>query len=153
MGLEEKTEEARPHLERAEALLGQTGDATDIAMLRVEQAKHAAQLGDGELAVTTARQALDVLGEHHEVQQGSAWWALAEGLALNGDVAAANDAFGRAVDKLDATAQWREAAQCCRRWAKVLRDAGRDADALDALERATEYAVRTQPTRQARLNR
>jgi transcriptional regulator with XRE-family HTH domain len=153
MGLEEKTEEARPHLERAEALLGQTGDATDIAMLRVEQAKHAAQLGDGELAVSNARQALDVLGEHHEVQQGSAWWALAEGLALNGDVAAANDAFGRAVDKLDVTAQWREAAQCCRRWAKVLRDAGRDADALDALERATEYAVRTQPTRQARLNR
>jgi transcriptional regulator with XRE-family HTH domain len=153
MGLEEKTEEAQPHLERAEALLGQSGDATDIAMLRVEQAKHAAQLGDGERAVSNARQALDVLGEHHEVQQGSAWWALAEGLALNGDVAAANDAFGRAVDKLDATAQWREAAQCCRRWAKVLRDAGRDADALDALERATEYAVRTQPTRQARLNR
>jgi transcriptional regulator with XRE-family HTH domain len=153
MGLEEKTEEAQPHLERAEALLGETGDATDIAMLRVEQAKHAAQLGDGELSVSNARQALDVLGEHHEVQQGSAWWALAEGLALNGDVAAANDAFGRAVDRLDATAQWREAAQCCRRWAKVLRDSGRDADALDALERATEYAVRTQPTRQARLNR
>ena len=42
--------------------------------------------------------------------------------------------------------RWREAAQCCRRWAKVLRDAGRDAEALDALERATDYAVRSQPT-------
>jgi transcriptional regulator with XRE-family HTH domain len=152
MGLEEKPEEARPHLEQAEALLGQSGDPTDVAMLRVEQAKLAAQLGDGETSVSRARQALEVLGEHHELQQGSAWWALAEGLALKGDVASSNDAFGRAVDKLDGTAQWREAAQCCRRWAKVLRDAGRDADALDALERATDYAVRTQPTTQARID-
>jgi transcriptional regulator with XRE-family HTH domain len=152
MGLEEKPAEARPHLEKAEALLGQTGDATDMSMLRVEQAKLAAQLGDGEAAVARARQAIDVLGEHHEIQQGSAWWALAEGLALKGDVASANDAFRRAVDKLDTTSQWREAAQCCRRWAKVLRDAGRDADALDALERATDYAVRSQPTTQARLD-
>lgn len=151
MGLEEKPAEARPHLEKAETLLGPSGDATDIAMLRVEQAKVAAQLGDGETSVSRARQALDVLGEHHELQQGSAWWALAEGLALKGDVASSNDAFGRAVDKLDAAAQWREAAQCCRRWAKVLRDAGRDADALDALERATDYAVRSQPTTQARI--
>jgi hypothetical protein len=50
------------------------------------------------------------------------------------------------VQILDATQRWREAAQACRRWAKVLRDAGRDAEALDALERATDYAVRTQPT-------
>lgn len=44
------------------------------------------------------------------------------------------------------------AAQCCRRWVRVLRDAGRDADALDALERATDYAVRSRPTK-ARLDR
>jgi ATP/maltotriose-dependent transcriptional regulator MalT len=113
----------------------------------------AAQFGDGETAVSRARDALDVLGEHHEIQQGSAWWALAEGQALKGDVAASNDAFRRAVDLLDRNSQWREAAQCCRRWAKVLRDAGRDADALDALERATDYAVRSQPTSQARLER
>jgi transcriptional regulator with XRE-family HTH domain len=153
MGLEEKPAEARPHLEKAEALLAQSGDATDIAMLRVEQAKHAAQLGDGDTAVSRAREALGVLGEHHEIQQGSAWWALAEGLALKGDVPSANDAFARAVERLDETSQWREAAQCCRRWAKVLRDAGRDADALDALERATDYAVRSQPTTPARPER
>jgi transcriptional regulator with XRE-family HTH domain len=151
MGLEEKPTEALPHLEKAETLLGQSADPTDIAMLRVEQAKVAAQLGDGDTGVSRARQALDVLGEHHELQQGSAWWALAEGLALKGDVASANDAFARGVEKLDRSAQWREAAQCCRRWAKVLRDAGRDADALDALERATDYAVRSQPTTQARI--
>lgn len=153
MGLEEKPAEAEPHLERAEALLAQSGDATDVAMLRVEQAKLGAQLGDGETAVARARQALELLGDHHEVQQGSAWWALAEGLALQGDVPAADDAFRTAAELLERTAQWREAARCCRRWARVLRTAGRDAEALDALERATDYAVRSQPTTQAPLER
>lgn len=153
MGLEEKAAEAQPHLEKAEALLGANPDPTDLAMLRVEQAKCAAQLGQGDEAVSRAREAIDVLGDHHELQRGSAWWALAEGLALQHDIGAANDAFRRAVDALDNTAQWREAAQACRRWAKVLRDAGRDADALDALERATDYAVRTKPTVRAPLER
>ena len=80
-----------------------------------------------------------------EAEQGSAWWALAEGLALQGDVNEADDRVPSAVDALDGGARFREAAQCCRRWAKVLRDAGRDAEALDALERATDYAVRSQP--------
>jgi hypothetical protein len=35
----------------------------------------------------------------------------------------------------------------------VLRDAGRDAEALDALERATDYAVRSQPNVHAPLER
>jgi transcriptional regulator with XRE-family HTH domain len=153
MGLDEKAAEAKQHLEKAERLLATNGDPTDVAMLRVEQAKVAAQLGNGQEATMRARQALEVLGEHYEVQQGSAWWALAEGLALQGDVGAADDAFSRAVDLLVETAQWREAAQCCRRWAKMLRDAGRDADALDALERATDYAVRSQPTTQGRPER
>ena len=70
-------------------------------------------------------------------------------LALKGDIGASNDAFARAVTTLDSMSRWREAAQCCRRWAKVLRDAGRGAEALDALERATDYAVRSQPTAHA----
>lgn len=153
MGLEEKAIEAQPHLEKAEALLGVSGDPTDMAMLRVEQAKVAALLGSPKDAVARAREALDLLGEHHEQERGSAFWALAEGLALEGDLAGATDAFGQAVDALDRTSAWREAAQCCRRWAKVLRDAGRDAEALDALERATDYAVRSQPTAHTPLER
>ncbi len=65
----------------------------------------------------------------------------------------ADTAFRRAVDALDGGARFREAAQCCRRWAKVLRDAGRDAEALDALERATDYAVRSQPNIHSPLER
>ena len=145
MGLEGKSPDAVPHLERAEELLGSTPDAVDLAQLRVEQAKVAANAGDGETAVARAREALDTLGDTYEAEQGSAWWALAEGLALQGDVTEAANAFTRAVEALDGGSRFREAAQCCRRWAKVLRDAGRDAEALDALERATDYAVRSQP--------
>jgi tetratricopeptide (TPR) repeat protein len=145
MGLEGKSEDAVPHLDKAEALLGSAADPTDLAQLRVEQAKVAAHAGDGETAVARAREAIDTLGDTYEAEQGSAWWALAEGLALQGDVAEADAAFRHAVDALDGGTRFREAAQCCRRWAKVLRDAGRDAEALDALERATDYAVRSQP--------
>jgi transcriptional regulator with XRE-family HTH domain len=153
MGLESKSDEAVPHLEKAEALLGATPDPEDLGLLRVEQAKVAAHFGDGDTAVARARDAIETLGVTHEAQQGSAWWALAEGLALQGDVSDADGAFRRAVDALDAGSRFREAAQCCRRWAKVLRDAGRDAEALDALERATDYAVRGQPTAHTPLER
>lgn len=153
MGLEEKSIEAKPHLDKAEALLGSSADATDLAMLRVEQAKLSAHLGDADDAVARAREALDLLGDHFESERGSAYWALAEGLAAQGGIAEATDAFRRAVDALDRSNAWREAAKCCKRWAKVLRDAGRDADALDALERATDYAVRSQPALHTTLER
>lgn len=146
MGSEDRAEEARPHLERAETLLGSNPDATDLAMLRVEQARIAAKLGEGDNAVARGREALDLLGLDNVAEQGSTWWSIGEGLALQGDITAAIDAFRKGVDILDSCQRWREAAQACRRWAKVLRDAGRDAEALDALERATDYAVRTQPT-------
>ena len=153
MGMEERAEDAVPHLRQAEALLGSNADPSDVAMLRIEQAKNAAALGDGTTAEAHAREALERLGDDLVGEQGSAWWALAEGLALQGDVDGSTDAFRRAVTALDSMARWREAAQCCRRWAKVLRDSGRDAEALDALERATDYAVRSQPTTHTPLER
>ena len=153
MGLEEKPTDARGHLAKAEQLLGSGAPPVDVAMLRVEQAKVAGQLGEGPEAVVRAEEALELLGDDYEAEQGSAWWALAEGRALQSDVAGATEAFSRAVDFLDRTSSWREAAQCCRRWAKVLRDAGRDAEALDALERATDFAVRSQPATHTPLER
>jgi transcriptional regulator with XRE-family HTH domain len=153
MGLDGKSEDAVPHLEKAEALLGATPHPDDFAMLRVEQAKTAVHFGDGDTAVARALDAIETLGSTHEAEQGSARWALAEGLALQGNVSDSHSAFGRAVDALDGGARFREAAQCCRRWATVLRDAGRDAEALDALERATDYAVRGQPASHTPLER
>jgi transcriptional regulator with XRE-family HTH domain len=153
MGLEGKSEDAVPHLEKAETLFGPSPDPVDLAQLRVEQAKVAVHKGDGATAVARALDAIDTLGDTYEAEQGSAWWALAEGQALQGNVSEADGAFSRAIDALDAGSRFREAAQSCRRWAKVLRDAGRDAEALDALERATDYAVRSQPATHTPLER
>jgi transcriptional regulator with XRE-family HTH domain len=153
MGMEDRPEDAVPHLARAEALFAPSTDPVDVALLRIEQAKNAAARGLGDEAERFAREALDRLGDDLEGEQGSALWALGEALALKGDIGASNDAFARAVSTLDSMSRWREAAQCCRRWAKVLRDAGRDAEALDALERATDYAVRSQPTAHTPLER
>jgi transcriptional regulator with XRE-family HTH domain len=154
MDLQENAREASPHLETAEQLLGPHPDAIDLAMLRVEQAKCAAQLNKGGKAVSQAHEALALLGEGGTTgAHGNAWWALAEGLALQDDLSGSTDAFRRAVDLLDQNGFWREAAQASRRWAKVLRDAGRDSDALDALERATDYAVRTQSVVHSPLER
>jgi tetratricopeptide (TPR) repeat protein len=153
MDLEERPAEATPHLDAAERLIVTQGDNIDLAQLRIEQAKNAALRGDPEQAVGRSREALDLLEGRETGTVGNAWWALAEGLTLREDVPGAHDAFARAVELLDANGLWREAAQCCRRWAKVLRDAGRDAEALDALERATDYAVRSQPTAHTPLER
>jgi tetratricopeptide (TPR) repeat protein len=153
MDLEERPAEAAPHLDAAERLIVTQGDTIDLAQLRIEQAKNAALRGDPEQAVGRSREALDLLQGRETGTVGNAWWALAEGLALRQDVPGAHDAFAHAVELLDANGLWREAAQCCRRWAKVLRDAGRDAEALDALERATDYAVRSQPTAHTPLER
>jgi len=153
MDLEERPDEAEPHLSAAERLIVTQGDTIDLAQLRIEQAKNAALRAEPEQAVGRAREALDLLEGRETGTVGNAWWALAEGLSLRSDVPGAHDAFARAVELLDENGLWREAAQACRRWAKVLRDAGRDAEALDALERATDYAVRSQPTAHTPLER
>ena len=98
-----------------------------------------------DTAVTRAKEALDLLGAEQGAEQGSAWWAYADGLALRGDADAANDAYRRAVELMAENRSWREAAQACRAWGKMLRNAGRESEALDVLERATDLAVRDDP--------
>ena len=135
-------ERARRHLELAERLFGSHADVGDLASLRSEQARLEAQQGNGGLAVERAREALELLGDTDPAEQGVALWGLGEGLGLEGDVEGANDAFRRAADLLDAQGRWRDAAHACRSWGRMLRKAGREQEALDVLERATDYAVR-----------
>jgi tetratricopeptide (TPR) repeat protein len=130
------------HLDFAERLLGPHPEPVDLARLRTEQAKRAALVGNGEEAVERARAALELLGDSFELDQGSAAWALAEGLALQGEVDAAGKEFERAVTLLSENRRLREAAQAARGWGRMLRSAGREAEALDVLERATDLAVR-----------
>jgi tetratricopeptide (TPR) repeat protein len=142
MGSQGNAEGSGRHLELAERLFGPNPEPIDLAQLRIEQAKRAALINDADEAVGRAREALDLLGDSHDLERGSAAWALAEGLALQGDVEEAGKEFERAVTLLGENRRLREAAQAARGWGRMLRNAGREAEALDVLERATDLAVR-----------
>jgi tetratricopeptide (TPR) repeat protein len=139
----QRPHEAVPHLELAEQLLGPHPEPLDVAYLRTEQAKCAVQLGDPARAVEAARQALDVLGDSDPHEQGSAWFALAQGLALDSAQGDAHDAFRRASSLLEEHGRPHEAAAALRAWARLLRDESREAEALDVLDRAAELSAST----------
>jgi transcriptional regulator with XRE-family HTH domain len=136
-----RAEEAGSHLELAEKLLGAHPEPIDLAYLRTEQAKRAVKLGDADEAITRAQQALGVLGDSDPQEQGNAWFALAEAQALKGSADAADEAFRRASDLLQLHGRAREAAAALRAWARLLRNANREQEALDVLERAAELGV------------
>jgi len=146
LNLNGSPERASGHLDVAERLFGVRPDPDDLVSLRCEQARAAAQLGNGDEAVTRGREVLDLLGDENPAEQGNAWWAIAEGLALGDDNAGADEAFRRASDLLSGENRWREASQACRSWAKMLRKAGRENEALDVLERAADLAARREST-------
>lgn len=136
---------AATHLDQAERLLGSASSFQDDVMLQVKRAQVAALAGDGDSAIELAREALRMVGDDLPQEQGDALWALAEGLTLKGEHSPADDAFRRAVDTLERSNCWREAAQACQAWARMLRAAGREQQALDVLERAAELGLRIAP--------
>jgi tetratricopeptide (TPR) repeat protein len=135
-------ERARGHLELAERLLASRAEPDDLASLRSEQAKCAAQLGQADAAIEYAQAALELLGDGNPAEQGLALWALADATALKGDEADAHKTYERAVVLLTEQGRWRDAANCCRSWGRFLRKAGRETEALDVLERAADLAGR-----------
>jgi tetratricopeptide (TPR) repeat protein len=139
-----RAKESLKHLETAERLFGGNPQPGDLASLRTEQAKAALQLGDHGEAAARATEAIELLGDTDPAEQGIAWVTLAEAQAAKSEIAEADESFRRATTLLAEHERHRETAQAYKSWAKLLREAGREAEALDALERATDYAVRTQ---------
>ena len=139
--LEGQAEEAGPHLGRAERLLEAGADAADLAALRTQQAHRAVLLGRPNDAVELATEALGYLHEH-AAGRGAAWHALGAGHAAKGDVEAAADSLGRAVELLRESGDWRQAMTAYRIWAQVLREAGRDQEAFEIIEQATLLTLR-----------
>ena len=137
---------ARGHLETAERLLSSRAEPDDLASLRSEQAKCAAQLGEADAAIEYAHEALQLLGDANPAEQGLALWALADATALKGDAEEAHSTYERAVTLLTEQGRWRDAANCCRSWGRFLRKAGRESEALDVLERAADLAARREPS-------
>jgi tetratricopeptide (TPR) repeat protein len=144
MNLQGRGVEARPQLVLAERMLGESPDRVDLASLRAEQAKSAALLGEPEEAIERARESLELIGDDDPAEQGGALYALAQGLALTGEIEESDEAFRRAVDLLAEEGHWRECAVAYRTWARLLRQTGREAEALDVLERAADLAARTE---------
>jgi tetratricopeptide (TPR) repeat protein len=135
---------ANSQLERAEHILGEGAPVDDLAILKVERARTEALLGNGDAAVGFARVAIAIVGDQNEATLGTAYWALATGLALQGDIDAVSDAFMRSLTLLEKNHRWREASEASRAWAHVLREAGRTEQALDVLDRSAGYASHLQ---------
>jgi len=138
-------DQATQHLDQAEQLFGASASSVDLIEIAIRRSRIATSRGEGEAAVRLAREALTLVGDRSPVDRGLASAALAEALALTGERQEANEAYGRAVDLLEEQGLWRDAAQASRGWGRMLRQDGREEQALDVLERAAELGMRAAP--------
>jgi tetratricopeptide (TPR) repeat protein len=137
-----RAEEAGEPLDIAEQLFGSSPAPQDLALLRTEQAKRAVLLKQADEAVRYAREALEALGDNDPGEQGAAWLALGNGLALQRETEPALDAFGRAASFFDLANRHGDTAQAYRASGRLLRESGREAEAMDVLEKAADAAVK-----------
>ena len=138
---EQDADKARDHLANAEHLLGAAPLPVDRAMVSIGRSRIAALEGNGNAAVEHARRAIDNLGDTFPAEHGAAVWALARGLALQGDVATAADAYRRAVDLQSVHGQRHDAGMAALEWANLLRENGREDEAEPILRRAYDLGV------------
>jgi transcriptional regulator with XRE-family HTH domain len=136
---------AQRHLDQAEQFLGSSAAAEDTIEIKVRRSRIATLQGRADDAVTLAREALALFPEANPYDQGLGYSVLADALALRGETDAADEAYSRAVELLETQGRWRDAANACRAWAHMLREQGRDQQALDVLDRAAELGVRASP--------
>jgi tetratricopeptide (TPR) repeat protein len=137
-----RAEEAAEPLAVAERLFGPNPAPHDLYGLRTEQAKLAVALGDGKMGAARAREALDALADTDPGEQGVAWLALGDAQRLEHESAGAEDAYRRSADAFERGGRPGDAAQAYRAWGRLLRESGREAEALDVLEKAADAAVR-----------
>jgi len=131
------------HLDQAERLFGVSPAYQDVVEVKILRSRGASMRGETDVAVEFAREALAV--DSHGGDRGSALAALAEALTLQGERDEASECYREAVDLLEGASWWRPAANACRAWAHLLRDAGRENDAIDVLDRAAELGMRATP--------
>jgi len=135
---------AEDHVQNAEMLLGASPTPQDRFELAHHRCRIALLHGDAQRAVACAREALELSRNESPIDEGLALFALADGLALSGDFAGADEAYARCVDQLEHTGRLRSASTACRAWGRLLRDHD-DGRALDVLDRAAELGMRAVP--------
>jgi tetratricopeptide (TPR) repeat protein len=143
---EGRVEETREQLRIAGQLLGPAPEPVDLGVLRIGQSRLAALEDDGERAVACARDALAILGDFHGAELGAACWALAQGLALQGDLQGAGDSYRRAVDLLTVHGRRHNAGMASLEWARLLQEHGRAEEAEPILRRAYDLGVDAEAT-------
>ena len=136
---------ASPHLDDAERLLGSAPTAEDATEVKRGRSRIAALTGDAERAAALARETIALIGDETPADKGRAYAALGDALALGGRTDEADEAYSRAVTLLEEQSRWRDATATCRAWARMLRQVGREDQAMDVLDRATEFAMRATP--------
>jgi transcriptional regulator with XRE-family HTH domain len=136
---------AEIHLSQAERLLASGATNQDLFEMRQHRSRIALLHGDAAAAVAFAREALELGRAAQPADEGLATYALADALALAGDLAAANESYERAVELLEGAGRWHAASSACRTWGRLLRDQGEEQRAMDALDRAAELGTRAAP--------
>jgi tetratricopeptide (TPR) repeat protein len=132
-------ETAEAHLKSAARLRKLPADERDLAALASCEALVDARRGRFAQARARAAEALGALAEA-PAEQGMALVALALAAAREGEVDAAGDAFAKAVDALELSGDYHEAAGVCREWAAMLKRARRTQAADDVERRASSLA-------------
>jgi len=138
------------HLDEAEDLLGGNPVDQDLVDIKIRRSRIAAINGSPTAAIALAQEALSL--DSAPADEGLALCALGDGLALADRHQEAHDAYEKGVGRLEAEGRWRDAANSCRAWARALRHAGQEEQAMDVLERAALLGLRAAPS-QARTER
>jgi transcriptional regulator with XRE-family HTH domain len=136
---------AAGHLDVADQLFGGSAASSDRVEIAIRRSRVAMLRGEAQEAVRLARVALEAIGDESPLDEGLAFFALAEALVLADERHGADEAYRRAVDLLEGQGFWRDAAQACRGWGRMLRQDGREEQALDVLERAAELGMHAAP--------
>jgi len=133
------------HLKAADDLFGGGRTAQDLLDMTQHRSRIALLRGDASAAASLAREALALCTETQHLERGLSLYAYADALAAQRDVEAASAAYADAVALLEETGQWRNASAAARAWGRLLREHGREAEALDVLDRAAEFGTRAAP--------
>jgi transcriptional regulator with XRE-family HTH domain len=136
---------AEKHLDQAEQYLGTSPGPQDMFEITTQRARVAALRGEGDKAVALGSRAVELAGNDAPADRGVALAALGGALSLTADTQGADTAYGEAVELLETQGLWRHAATTALAWGRMLRHAGREAEALDVLDRAAALGMRAMP--------
>lgn len=136
-----RASDAEHHLALAEQLLGAHPDQEDLALLRTEQARAAAENGRGDDAIRLADEALQLIGDGDRSDRATALWARGSGQLATELVDAGIESLRQSLTLFEEQQEWYEAASVARTLGMKLRRLGREQEALDMLEQAVELST------------